>query len=572
MYQRRKKLFIKVNIVFLRVFSILGMKRAVLISLLFFAVLGATAQEKAVKNVILMIPDGTSTSLLSAARWYQTYTDPSRQTLFLDPYIRGLVRTSSSDAPIGDSAPTTSCYVTGQPSQTAFISTYPVATGHDLVPVDATRAYQPLATLLEAAKILQGKSTGLVFTCEFPHATPADCSAHTYNRGRYSMIAPQMAHNHIDVVMGGGVKYLTEKLQADLKAEGCRVFLDDIDGFRNCGTTPVWALFGETSMPYTLESDPAKMPSLAEMTVKALDLLSKNENGFFLMVEGSKVDWAAHDNDAKNAILEFLEFDKAFGEALKFAEKDGNTAIVVLPDHGTGAVTVGNAKSNHGYDRLSLEEIMSPIDNYKISTWTMSEKMKDVDTSEWPRLFETYFGFVPQQSEISYLATARDYNKSYIPKEERKSNISLTKMLSQVVYGRTYFGFTTFGHTIENVFLAMYHPGDDVLSGCPTNIDVHSYLCRQMGLTGKLSGLSEEIFAPHQEVFKGFETTTDSLGVDNYRLTVRYKKNTLVADSYSNYVTVNKKRINLESVIVYMDKKKTFYLPKKLREYIEVGK
>ena len=145
-------------------------------------------------------------------------------------------------------------------------------------------------------------------------------------------------------------------------------------------------------------------------------------------------------------------------------------------------------------------------------------------------------------------------------------------MLSQVVYGRTYFGFTTFGHTIENVFLAMYHPGDDVLSGCPTNIDVHSYLCRQMGLTGKLSGLTEELFAPHQEVFKGFETTTDSLGVDNYRLTVRYKKNTLEADSYSNYVTVNKKRINLESVIVYMDKKKTFYLPKKLREYIEVGK
>ena len=283
------------------------------------------AQPKAVKNVILMIPDGTSTSLLSAARWYQTYLDPTQTTLNIDPYICGLVRTHSSDAPIGDSAPTTSCYVSGQPSQTGFISTYPVATDHDLVPVDASRAYQPLATVLEAAKILQHKSTGLVFTCEFPHATPADCSAHTYSRGKYGMIAPQMAHNHLDVVMGGGVKYLSDKLQNDLKSAGYNICLDDIQGFRSCTKAPVWALFGETSMPYWLEADKQKTPSLAEMTQKAIDMLSKDEDGFFLMVEGSKVDWAAHDNDAKNAIIEFIEFDKACGVALDFAKKNGET-------------------------------------------------------------------------------------------------------------------------------------------------------------------------------------------------------------------------------------------------------
>src|SRR5574344_1030611 len=133
------------------------------------------AQQSKIKNVIVMIPDGTSTSLLSASRWYQWYLDSTCTHLNIDPLLCGLVKTHSSDAPIGDSAPTTSCYMTGQPTQTGFVSTYPVATQHDLVPVDAARAYQPQATLLEAAKQLQHKSTGLVFTCEFPHATPADC-------------------------------------------------------------------------------------------------------------------------------------------------------------------------------------------------------------------------------------------------------------------------------------------------------------------------------------------------------------------------------------------------------------
>lgn len=547
------------------------MRRFVLSTLLVITVLCMMAQPKPIKNVIVMIPDGTSTSLLSCARWYQTYLDSTQTTLNIDPYLCGLVRTHSSDAPIGDSAPTSSCYMSGMPSQTGFVSTYPVATDHDLVPVDAARAYQPLSTLLEAAKILQNKATGLVFTCEFPHATPADCSAHSYKRGRYSVIAPQMVHNHIDVVMGGGVKYLNETYQNDLKEAGYNVYLDDIQGFRSCTKAPVWALFAETSMPYWLEADKQQTPSLAEMTRKAIDLLSKNENGFFLMVEGSKVDWAAHDNDAKNAIIEFLEFDKACGEALRFAEKDGQTVVLIVPDHGTGAVTLGNIKAcNDGYDKLSLKQLMSPIDNYKLSNWSMCEKLKKADTTEWPQLFETYFGFTPQPAELTYLTTGSDYSNSPIPYEQRKHNLSMCKMLSQILYGRTYFGFTTFGHTIENVFLAVYHPQNDRLTGVPTNIDVHKYLARQMGLTDKMNELTEEIYADHHKMFEGYDIKIDSVDKYNRRLTVKNKRNVLIADSYANYVMVNNKRVDLNSVIVYVDKNNTFYLPKSLRFYIEL--
>ena len=527
------------------------------------------AQPKPIKNLIVLIPDGTSTGLLSASRWYQTYLDPDKRNLNIDDYIRGLVGTCSSDAPIGDSAPTTSCYMTGQMSQTGFIATYPVKTDHDILPVDATRAYQPMATLLEASKQMLHKSTGLVFTSEFPHATPADCSAHIDKRGNYKAIIPQMVHNHLDVVIGGGTSYLTEEYQEYLKNHGYQVMLDDVVAMRNCHKAPFWSLFGNKSIPYELERDPVTTPSLAEMTRKAIEVLSQDPDGFFLMVEGSKVDWAAHDNDGKAAVTEFLAFDKACKVAFDYAKRDGQTVVVVVPDHGTGAVTIGNTKSNHGYDKMSLKQIMSPIDDYKLSVWTMTEKIKPLETSEWPALFEKYFNIQLTSADIQFLQSASDYEKSNLTKEQRKNNLSLARLLSQFLYSRTYFGFTTYGHTIENVIYAIYHPQNDVLNGYITNLQLHEYMARQLNLTDSLPKLTEDIFAKHQQVFEGFNIQIDSLDTHHYRLVVKNKRKTLTTDSYSNTVTVNKEVIELPSVVVYMPKNKTFYLPKDLRKYLE---
>ena len=127
-----------------------------------------------------------------------------------------------------------------------YVSTYPENDGdNDIYPTDPARAFQPLTTVLEAAKIKQGKSTGLVFTCEFPHATPADCSAHSYNRGKYEWIAPQMAHNDLNVVIGGGASLLPEESEAYLKGNGYGIFKNDIDGMRNYKGNNMWALFGD---------------------------------------------------------------------------------------------------------------------------------------------------------------------------------------------------------------------------------------------------------------------------------------------------------------------------------------
>ncbi|NLB42837.1 MAG: alkaline phosphatase, partial [Clostridiales bacterium] len=287
-----------------------------------------------------MIPDGTSIGVYSAARWYKVYNNMG-DALHIDPYFTGTVSTFSSNAPIGDSAPTTSCYMTCIPSRSGYISTYPVHDpGNDLYPIDSTMAYQPLATILEASRIENNKATGLVVTCEFPHATPADCAAHHYNRGNYSALAPQMAYQNLDVMFGGGNSILTKDIKQHFKNNGTRLIQNDKDAMLNYNEdNPIWALFGDRALPYDLDRNPNTTPSLSEMTEKAIDILSKKENGFFLMVEGSQVDWAAHGNDPVGIITEYLAFDEAVGKAIEFAKKDGETVVVILSDHGNSGIT-----------------------------------------------------------------------------------------------------------------------------------------------------------------------------------------------------------------------------------------
>ncbi len=547
------------------------MKKVVLCNVLILTSLLLFAQSNPVKNVILLIPDGTSTSVLTVARWYQIYQNPSRQDLYIDPYVCGMIRTHSSDAPIGDSAPTTSCYMTGYPTQTGFVSTYPKATDHDLVPVDSARTYQPLTTLLEAVKQVQNKSTGLVFTCFFPHATPADCAAHSYNRKAYSMIAKQMVYNDIDVVIGGGTSYLTETEQNYLEGKGYQVLLDNYQGMRQCTQAPMWALFHPYDMPYDMERDPQTTPSLAEMTEKAIQLLSKNEEGFFLMVEGSKVDWAAHLNDGMGIITDFLAFDKACGVALDFAKQNGQTLVVVVPDHGNSAMTIGSKTTDNGYDKFSLEQLMKPLTDYKLTTYTMAEKMKKVDTTEWPALFKEYYNIILQSAEMEFMQSASDYDKSTLAKAQRKGNLSLDKMVGRVVYDRTCLGFTTYGHTGENVFMAIYHPEGQALTGVHTNVELNHYLCEQLGLPeGELDRLTENNFTDHRQVFADYKYQVDSIAPDNYVLTVKSKKSTLTVESGTNYITVNKRKFNIDSPAIYFPINQTFYIPKSLDMYMNL--
>ena len=508
-----------------------------------------------------MIPDGTSIGVISAARWYKYYNG-GEATLNIDPYICGTVKTHSSNAPIGDSAPTTSAYMTGMPQQTGNVSIYPPADpANDLVEVDPAMVYQPLATILEGAKIEKNKAVGLVVTCEFPHATPADCSAHYHKRSNYNVISSQMAYQNLDVMFGGGVSIITDDIKNHFANKGITYLANDLNGFRNLSTGKAWALFKDREMPYDLDRNPNEVPSIEEMTKKAIGILSQNDNGFFLMVEGSKVDWAAHSNDAVGCITEYLAFDRAVGVALEFAKRDGNTAVIVLSDHGNSGFTLGR-RDLRGYDRATMDQLFANVSKYKktaegIEIMLLQEKPENIKS-----VIKNYTGIDITEDEYAKLLNSRNYHPENYMKVGESPNMQST--LVEIMNSRTYFGFTTGGHTGEEVLLAAYHPSGDIPVGMNTNIEINRYLQDLLGLQTKLPDLTKKIFAKHTDVFANavYKVAIDkSASEEAPVLVIKSGKKTLEIPAFKSIAYIDKKPFEIGSVVVYIADNETFYLP-----------
>lgn len=462
--------------------------------------------QPAIKNVIFLVPDGTSLGVLSLARWYQFYRDTSQTRLSVDPLLCGMVKTHSSNAPIGDSAPTMSWYMTGYPSQTKFVSMYPPQSVHDLVPIDISLSYSPRITVMEAARIAQNKAIGLVFTCEFPNATPAATSAHWYDRSNYQIIMQQMRNNSIDVMIGGGAKLLTMQDSLSLTKKGYQVYKNRLNSFRNAKDEKLWALFGDAGkegyMDNDWDRDTAQQPSLAEMTEKAIQLLSQNKekNGFFLMVEGSKIDWAAHDNNPIGILSEFLAFDAAVKVAIDFAQKSGETLVVICPDHGNGGVSIGNKRSNHNYDKLSLTELMKPIIKGKQS--------------------------------------------------------------------KTHIGFTTIGHTGEDVFLAIYDPRPNQrLTGLITPTEINRYMYHAIGVPS-LDSLTNLYYCKLTDMFNETAFSITPLDFNQVKITSKNNPNkTLIIEAHSNRVFLQEQIRHTMTPAIYVDKNKTWYISRECLQF-----
>ncbi|MDD2243390.1 MAG: alkaline phosphatase [Dysgonamonadaceae bacterium] len=539
------------------------MKLRLFLCLLLVSIIAAAQTPQTVKNVIIMIPDGTSIGVYSAARWYKYYNKMG-ESLNIDPFISGTVTSHSSNAPIGDSAPTSSAYATGVLSQTGNVAIHPVATENDIYPVDTTRTYQPAATILEAMKIEKGKATGLVVTCEFPHATPADFSSHYYNRGNYKAIAPQIAYQNLDVLFGGGTSIVTEDMENHFKNNGTTYLQNDKNGMLNYDKNgKIWALFGEKALPYDLDRNPEKVPSIAEMTSKAIEILSKDEDGFFLMVEGSQVDWAAHANDPAAIITEFLAFDEAVGKVMEFAKKNGETAVIIASDHGNSGFTIGTSKCS-GYDKLSIDQLFGNVSQYKLSANGIESMLLKTKPENIKSEFKKYTGIDLTDEELQQLLSSSNYKEGDYTKVGTTQNMVHT--IVSILNSRTCFGYTTGGHTGEELILSSYHPQGDVLKGHVRNVDLNKYLFNVGGLQKPLQQLSDELFAKHSEVFNGMKYSIDKQNPDFPVLIVKKGKKTLEVKAFSSVAKLNGKPFDLGSVVVYIDKNNTFYLPANLAD------
>ena len=284
-------------------------------------------KAKKPKNVIMMIGDGMGTTTVFAG------LTANRGHLFLDNFKQvGFSKTSSSNKYITDSAAGGTALSTGQ-------KTYNGAIG---VNTDTVA----IKTVLEMAED-KGMATGLVSTSAITHATPASYIAHQGSRGSYEDIAADFLKTDIDVFIGGGYKHFAVRkdkrdLTSELKQKGYLV-LRDMDEIAKVKSGK---LAGLTSDEHN-EVYPKRKMNLPIATQTALNILDQNKKGFFIMIEGSQIDWGGHANNTIYVVNEMLDFDQTIGKALEFAANDGETLIVVTADHETGgmALTGGDMKT-----------------------------------------------------------------------------------------------------------------------------------------------------------------------------------------------------------------------------------
>ncbi len=287
-----------------------------------------------IKNIIYLIPDGGGYSLYDFANDVKTdggfdrSVYPNATVTNTDPMaMRAQLAGSMTTAP-----------VTGGVTDSAAAGTA-MATGHKTVNgyLGVDKKLVPVANLVEAAQSV-GKATGLIATYEWMHATPGAFSAHASNRSDYYNIYQQIENKGIEVVLGAGYgqvsSYATIQNAID---RGYTIVSTKADLAAVKPGQKIWGNIATNSLPYDVNLSSAQ-GNLAEMTAAALTSLSADEDGFFLMVEGSKVDSGGHANDAVVTTSEYLAFDAAFKVALDFAKGRNDTIIVAAPDHDTGGM------------------------------------------------------------------------------------------------------------------------------------------------------------------------------------------------------------------------------------------
>lgn len=548
------------------------MRKAITIALLLCASVLASAgnfpeKVKPTKNVIIMVPDGVSNGVLSAARWYQRYVTDVNYDLNLSDYICGMVETSSSNSPMSCSAAAMSSVMTGVSSKASYISAYPhLDPEQDIYRLDGTRTYQPIVTAMEAGRLTMGKSTGLVVTTKYYHATPAACVAHTDDRNDSRVITYQMASSGLDVVFGSGNKRINDETLKIFEENGTEYIKDDIEAFRKYdGAGKVWAIFAESDMSYDIDRDPSKEPSLEEMTAKAIELLSKDKDGFVLMVEGSQVDFAAHATDPIGIVSEFLAFDRAVGVAMDFAEKDGNTTVVVLPDHGTSGVTLGKFGYSKGY-RKGLEKAYGGMKNFKASADKLTVLLRDCKPEEIRSIFKEWTGLDLTEKEYESLVENQGRQEGHYMEVVDSEN--LFKAIADIMSDHVAFGYSSGSHTGEDVFLAAYHPKGQIPTGIVTNVQVNEYICKALGLKKSLLDLSDEYFVDYTKVFAGMDCRIIE-DKNCPKLVVNFEGKDIVIPGWRSYFEYDGKRYVLPVQTVYMKVDGKFYVPKDILSRIK---
>lgn len=526
---------------------------------------------KRAKNVIVLVPDGCSQSIVTLARWYKG------APLAIDDLHAGVVKHEMANSVITGSAAAATAFSTGYKTTVRFLSVGPrrddVLTTYKWPYPPERLSYRPLATVLEGAK-LKGKSTGLIATSRFTHATPAAWACHSMDRGNEaSDISEHMVHNEVDLIFGGGERNLVPLSEGGKRAdeEDLRDVLLD-RGYKIVRTKnemdsltdlPAFGMFAWSHMDSEIDRpiyNPDE-PSLAGMTAKAIELLSRNDKGFFLMVEGSQVDWAGHANDPIYMVTDFIEFDEAVQVALNFAQADGNTLVLAYPDHNTGGMDIGNRDYNGAYTHLTVEELVEPLKGMTVTAGSLASEIEDmpggvtVDNIK-AKTLELWNLDVSDEvaREIIDLTGIQEGQDGY--------TISFSSALARVISERyTAIGWTSHGHNAEDVPVWAYGPGAP--RGTLDNTDLANIVADAFGLD--MCEINTRLFVGLEDIFPSW--TLDETDPMNPVAKVEGTYAVAELPCSKDMLTINTSRnetltYDLEGVVVHAPETGRVYVPK----------
>jgi len=422
------------------------------------------------RNLILMIGDGMGFAQVKSYRYFAN--DPATSEIELlpfDAYLVGAVATETIAAPPGEDTCPDSCdpdpYAVVESASSASAYATGMNTQHSHLGMAADGQIQQ--NISEKAR-QAGKSIGIVATSEITHATPAAFAAHINNRRESASIADL----HFDlqwedkpivsVFLGGGESHLKREdrdLTAEFAASGYTL-VSNRDELLQAEGPRVLGLFAKEGMPRNWDRDTTD-PSLADMTGKALNILSKNPQGFLLVVEGSQIDWAAHDNDVVGVISEMQDFSNAIDRALAFSQKHGDTLVIILADHETGGMSLG-IDNVYAWNPRPLRGMNQTPEAMVKQFLTGDELLSDIVTAS-----------------VSFELTNEE--KTYLDSFERVSAINpetgyeeppAYKAIHQVFDQRTLTGWSTMGHTGVDVPIYATGPGSEQFHGVMRNEEV----------------------------------------------------------------------------------------------------
>ncbi|KAG5359896.1 Alkaline phosphatase [Yarrowia sp. C11] len=443
--------------------------------------------SKPKKNVIFMVTDGMGPASVSLARTYRQYVQglAFNNTLTIDKHFIGSSRTRSSDSPVTDSAAGATAFSCGAKSYNGAISVTP--------------DYKACGSVLEAAK-RQGLKTGLVVTTRITDATPACFGAHVAHRSQEDEIADQLLGyatplgRSVDLLMGGGRIHFTTKGRQDGRD---LIAQAQIDGFQyianrqefdeldtSNASLPLLALFTDYDMPYEIDRIPEQFPSLKETAVSALEILHQetkdSDEGFFIMIEGSRIDHAGHQNDPAAQVREVMAFDEMFAAVVDFADSlDTETIIVSTSDHETGGLATARQVEKAYPEYNWFPEALA---NAKHSGEFVARKLQAFARPDHPSeasgsKLEKFIKREILENDLG----VKDYTKHEV-KALIKNRADPIDTLVDIVSRRSQTGWSTHGHSAVDVNIYGYSNKQsgldklDALRGNHENIEIGQFL------------------------------------------------------------------------------------------------